>query len=258
MKNQIKNITTIIIIISGMVFISSCKKNEPTPTLSTPMGALYFHIHTDIDTTEVATDSVGADANGRRFSMHVGEFYVSGITLKKSDGTSYSLSANDYLLKTIGTEAYYVDSVPAGNYTSVSFNVGIDAATNSKAPSSFSSSSVLSAQNPSMWFGTTTEGYIFMNVQGMADTSSTHNGAVNFPISYQIGTNALLRNVSMPYQTFTVVANQIQYVHIIADYGKMLNGIDFKAHNNVSPFNSDSLTATQIANNIPNMFRYEY
>ena len=65
------------------------------------------------------------------------------------------------------------------------------------------------------------------------------------------------RNVSLPARAFSVVANQIQYVHLIADYGKLLNGIDFKAHNNVTPFSSDSLAATQIANNILTMFHYE-
>lgn len=67
----------------------------------------------------------------------------------------------------------------------------------------------------------------------------------------------MLATVTMPNEVFSVVANQQSFVHLIADYGKALRGVNFKTSNTASPWVNTSV-ATQIANNIPTMFRYEY
>ena len=168
MKTIIKNtiISATLILMIGSTF--SCKKKvTPAPKASAqPQGVLYIHIHTDIDTTEVDSGVVAKDATGRRFQLDTAEFYICNIKLKKVDG-AYISAGKVYLLKTIAQEAYMVGNVPAGNYLSASFDVGIDAATNQKDPASYSTSSSLSAQNPSMWFGSTSKGYMFVNVSGI-------------------------------------------------------------------------------------------
>jgi hypothetical protein len=166
-----------------------------------------MHLHTDVDTTEVDTAVASKDHSGRKIKIKIAEFYASGIQLRKADGSFYALTGS-IILKTIGNEVYFVGSAPAGNYTSVTFNVGLSPVSNQTDPSTQSSSSPLSPQNPSMWFGNTTKGYIFMNVQGKVDTSVMNTGLVNFPISYQIGTNALLKTVIMPNLAFAVVSSQ--------------------------------------------------
>jgi len=255
MNTKLYKLPFLIAIVSLVCFLSACsKKNNPAP--ATPMGVVYFHIHTDIDTNEVDSGVVAKDASGRHFQLNLAKFYLSGIVLYKADGSTYTLN-NVYILKDMENEVYYADSVPTGNYTSVSFNVGLDAAANAKAPSGYVPSNVLSST--SMWFGSTSEGYIFMNVQGLADTTVAQTGPVNSPFNYLIGTSAMLKNVKMPAMdaAMSVVTNQVAYVHIVADYGKLLSGIDFKTQSNASPY-VNAATAMQIDNNIPNMFRYEY
>lgn len=236
---------------------ASCKKNkssdEEQPAVAN--GTLYIHVHTDIDTTEVDSAMVAADASGRRFELDVAQFYISDIKLKKADGSTVSVGSG-CILKNIATEEYLVGSVPAGNYQSISFNVGVGSADNQTMPSSHPASDPLSAQNPSMWFGSTSQGYMFVNVQGKADTTAAHNGPANFAFSYQLGTSTMLKTVTMPNQAFTVASNQSQLVHLVADYGKLLNGVDFKAQPSATPFANASV-ATQIANNIQGMFHYE-
>jgi len=236
--------------------LTSCKKDTiPAPT---PMGTLAFHLHSNIDTNEVSVDSICKDASGRRLKLSVAQFYVSGIVAIKSDGSKIAMS-NVCILKTIANEEYVIGTVSAGNYNSVSFNVGMDAAINQTAPSSHEASSVLSAQSPSMWFGSTAQGYIFMNVKGFADTSAANNGQVNNPFSYQLGTSAMLKTINMSNKPFGVVANKTQFIHIICDYGKLLSGVNFKTQNIATPFgtSAEQATATQIANNITTMFHYE-
>jgi hypothetical protein len=263
MKNIIKNTAVAIIIAAAIGSATSCKKDstkpETTPTTS-QYGLLAFHIHTNIDTAEADSGAVCTDANGRHFQLNLAQFYISGIKLKKIDGTFITVD-NVYLLKTIAQEEYIVGNVPVGNYKSVSFNIGIDAAANATNPSSYSSSSVLSAQSPSMWFGNTSYGYIFMNVQGVADSSAGNNGSVNQPFSYQLGTSSMLRTVNLPDQPFSINVNQganpsPQFVHMIADYGKLLKGVSFKTQNTGTPWANPSVAAI-IADSIPIMFHYE-
>jgi hypothetical protein len=232
----------------------SCKKADMDP-VPMPMGTLMFHLHTNINATEVDSAVSATDATGRKFQLDVAQYYVSGVVLHKTDGTNYSVP-NVFLLKTISQEVYLVGNVPAGNYTSVSFNIGLDATTNGTNPASYPSYSPLSPQQPTMWFGSTAQGYEFVNIQGVADTTTTHTGSINCPFSYQLGTMSLLRRIDMPYQPFVVLAGQTQYVHMITDYGILLQGVNFKTQNRATPF-TNMLITTQIANNIPAMIRYE-
>ncbi len=242
-----------------VIAISSCKKSDNTSPVNnqpTATGTLSFHLHTNIDTIEANYGDTLMDAYGHRISVSLAQFYISGIKAQKVDGSFYEMSGV-YLLKKYDPEMYLVGNLPAGNYTSVSFTVGIDATTNVKKPSSFDSLSPLYSQNPPMWFGNTSQGYIFMNFQGIADTSATHAGALNVPFSFKIGSNALLKNITMPQQNFTVLANQNQEVHITCDYGKLLNGINLKTQNTTDTYTINPSLATTIANNVSTMFRYE-
>ncbi len=249
----VRTFVHMIILIALITSFGACKKEQPAPVA---IGQVWFHLHSNIDTNEIDTSMISKDHTGRQLKIKLAEFYASGIQLKKSDGTFYNLTGT-IILKTIGTEEYFIGNAPAGNYTSVSFNVGLDPTSNAANAPTEAASTGLSLQTPSMWFGTTAKGYIFMNVQGTVDTSAMNNGPVNVPISYQIGTNALLQNVTMPNQTFAVVGNQTSFIHIICDYGLLLKGVNFKTQTMCDPFTNLPL-ATQIANNIPGMFRYEY
>jgi hypothetical protein len=235
-----------------------CQKNVDSPIIvQQSPGKLYFHLHTNIDSAEVAYGDTVMDAAGRRVSLSLAQFYMSGIRIKKTDGTFYTIN-NAYLLKKTETEVYLVGSVPPGNYLTVSFNVGIDSATNAKDPASYTdATNVLSSQIPSMWFGSVSQGYIFLILQGKADTSASHNGPLNLPFQLKIGSNALLRNVTLPVHSFSVSSNQDTYVHITCDYGKLIENLDLGTENNTDSYTTNPALAKKVADNIPNMFRYE-
>lgn len=226
--------------------IGACKKD------TAPTGTLLFHMHTNIDTNEVDAGVVSVDADGRHFQLDKAQFIVSGIELKKEDGTYLSVD-NVFVLKTIDEESYTIGSVPAGNYLSVRFKVGVDATNNAKAPSAFSSGPLADTDN---WFGATSKGFIFVDVEGKADVSAGQTGPVDQAFSYQLGTDAMLETVTLPDQGFTVAANTENLVHLTCDYGQLLKGVDFKSQPTGSP-DANAAVAQQIANNVPNFIRYE-
>jgi hypothetical protein len=237
-----------------LFFLASCKKDAT----STPAGVghFYLHIHTYVNATKIDTTfPVATDAIGRQIKLNVAQFYVSAIRVMKSSGQFYDMSGA-ILLKTIGNEQFYVGDLPAGDYTSVSFNVGLGDPVNSTDPALYPASSILAPQTPAMWFGSTFQGYIFMNIQGLADTSATNTGPVNFPFSYQMGRPSEMYGVNLPTQNFSISAGQIYSTNIRCDFGKLLQGLNFKTQYSANPFISPA-NAAQIAQGFSSMFRYE-
>ena len=244
-----------LLIISG----TACHKTNIIAT-----GTFRFHLHSNIDTNEIADSSfLYRDAMGRHFSLNIPQFYISGVTLVNANGNNYTIP-NVYILKTLDSEEYLIGTAPVGTYTSVIFNVGLDVAANSGQPSGYTVGNPL-AQS-SMWFGNTTKGYMFMKLQGLADTTALQTGMNPVPFSYEIGSAANLKQVTMPvrgsgsyssYTPYILTAGSTQYIHMICDYGKLLSVVNFSTQDSTDTYNINPTLATTIANNIPAMFKYE-
>lgn len=244
---------------------SSCKKDksdDPAPETSQGTGTFMFHLHTYIDDTEVdAYNIIYQNTAGRNISLSMAQMYISDVRLVKLDGTTYNISGKK-ILKVFETETYVVGNVPAGNYKSIRFKVGLDPAANAENPTANGDSTILN--RPEMWFGATAQpdGYVFMNVQGKIDTTSDMSGspAQMQSFTYKIGTNANYKQISLPDKNFTVLPGQVEYGHVLINYNKLFNGVQLNQAGNLSvttaAANSSPAAAT-IINNIPLMFSYE-
>ncbi|MDB5272456.1 MAG: hypothetical protein JWO58_823 [Chitinophagaceae bacterium] len=259
MKNIIRTkyvLLTTLLVLS----LSSCnsKKDDPSPSAAT--GTLMFHLHTFIDTTEVGDyNTIYKDTTGRKISFSMAQLYISNVELKKTDGTYYSV-ADSMVLQVQDNEQYTVATVPAGNYTQVRFHVGFDPTTNQKNPSL---AGLLN--KPAMWFNSTwnsSEGYVFVNLQGKIDTTAAHTAADADLVAfdYKIGTNSNYKLVTMPPKNYTVTPSVPALVHITTSYNKLFDGIDLTTPSNLTVSTvSDNATplAMRLANNISLMFSYE-
>jgi hypothetical protein len=250
------------LIITAFVISVSCNKSvDPQPAVVN--GTLLLHLHTNVDTAEVDLyGSVLTMTGGRRISVDSAQLYISHIQLVKSDNSIYDVP-NTIILQVQNQETYTVGDVPAGNYKSIKFYVGLDPATNQKVPSG---SDILNS--PGMWFGSTAQpaGYVFINFKGTIDTTSAGTGALSDmrPFNYKIGTNANYVQVTMPDQAYTVVPGQSQIIHIITDYNKLFTSIPLPLsignRTVITPAdnsNSNKPIIDQIKTNISSMFKYE-
>ncbi len=241
----------------AMIFILSSCGNKDTVTPATPTGTFLFHLHTDIDSSEVAAyNTVYTTRSGRKISLSLAQLYISGIQLVKLDGSTVDLTGKK-ILKTFESEDILVGDAPVGNYKSVRFKVGLDATTNAL---NASKDSLLNSRQE-MWFSSASQpdGYIFLNVQGTIDTSSTLNKPL-VPFVYKIGTNANYTQISMEDKNFTIVEGKAVFSHININYRNLFTGITLHQTGNLSvttaSANSSAL-ALKIVNNISSMFSYE-
>lgn len=251
-----KALFTLKIMVLAMVVITTCckckhKDNSPAPQ-PVKTGNYFLHFHTNIDTTETGLGDTAKTADGRKVVLKQAQLYICNIRLVKSDGSGYTI-ANSHILKTVSGEEYLAGTAPQGNYSTVSFDVGVDSVNNAIAPSA-AQDTIFSHHAADMWFGSAAKGYIFLNFAGTTDTTGSKNGIPNYAFSYQIGSNQLKRNVTLPVKNYVLQDGYI--THITIDYARLLNGIDIRTENKTATYDNPAL-AKKIADNIPSMFRYE-
>ena len=258
MKNIVYSKIALMIVLAAVLIITGCHKVKDKAA----NGSIAVHLHTQIDTNEV--DVLGQlypDHNGRLLALNDARLYISDVSLQKADGSWYDIP-NSMILKTYETEEYYIGSVPSGNYTSIRFYVGLDSVTNASTPSSHNNSSgqdtiLSSILEPNMYFGAG-QGYKFLYLSGSVLPSGSHSPVA---VNYQVGGNANRKLVTMPYLSYSVQPGLLHYVHIWCDYGKLLEGISISAGNNDNgnSFGTSTqvITATLVADSIPNMFTYD-
>ncbi|HET6225087.1 MAG TPA: MbnP family protein [Bacteroidia bacterium] len=236
------------------VFFSSChKKAKNDAPTELPTGTVMCHLHSFIEDEEIDLYNIPYTTHdGRSISVKIAQLYISDIELVKLDGSVYSVP-NSKILKKLDIDTYFIGEAPVGNYKSVRFKVGLPPASN-QVDFSNTSDSI-------MWFTKTKadDGYVFLNLQGAIDTSAALTGTLT-PFVYKIGSNVNYKQVEMPAKGYTVVAGEVMYIHLIADFNKLFNGI--KINDNANLFVrtvADNATplAQKIVNNIPSLFIYE-
>ncbi len=73
-------------------------------------------------------------ATGYTYKLDLLKYYVSNVKLLKADGTTWAEPVSYHLVSVDGAPAdnptIVLDSVPVGNYTQISFGIGVDATSN--------------------------------------------------------------------------------------------------------------------------------
>ncbi|HZV71003.1 MAG TPA: MbnP family protein [Saprospiraceae bacterium] len=236
------------------ITFNGCKDDDPV----TKPGSLAFHIHTLIDANEVENyGEVLATEEGRQISVTTAQLYISNVKLIKTDGSVVDGPSSILLVKQ-GVEEYEIGDVPAGDYKTVRFDVGLPDAVNASVPNP----SDLTLYNPSMWFGATPQpdGFVFLNFQGSVDTTDALTGLNLIPFDFRIGTNAHRVTITMPDENFSVVPDQQAVVHLEANYANILDLVDLNVAGNLNirtPEENSWLWVSQLETSIGDMFEYE-
>ena len=272
---------SIILLTLNSFFITSCTKPVAN-TVTNDSGYFYFHLHTNIYDSTIGGNTDGADSNaagpgaspwnydqlGRRILLTVPQFFISNIMLTNASGTMLTLN-NVVLLKGLDSEDYYCCKVPVGTYTSAMFNVGLSTANNNMAPTTMFLSNGFTYPSEASMYMSSSMGYYGMVVKGQYDTTAAHTGVnpINFSLSIPNGlTYTTANSVMLPtrgtgayasYPVYILTKGGTQYVHIYCDYGKLLSAINLKTSYLTDGMMNNPAVADTLANNIPNMFRYE-
>jgi hypothetical protein len=239
--------------VAALLFGSSCKK---LPT-DTSLLVLNFHSYYGSDSVLMGKSHITASGDSISFSR--ASFYVSGVQLINTAGTSVAVPGNILVTSTTGLNIV-MGSVPVDTYKSISFYIGIAPAFNHVDPGTYTSGP-LAAQVPAMHFSTDSIGYIFMAVEGLADSTNNH-ASPNKAFSYHIGTDALLETVNLPdhsvapYTAFAATGTKVVTINMIADFSRFLQNVNIPQQL-VTNTTDNVVLADTLAAHIPLMFRYQ-
>ncbi|MBC7885432.1 MAG: hypothetical protein H7X99_08145 [Saprospiraceae bacterium] len=152
-------------------------------------------------------------------------FYISNITLKSTNG-DIILKDIDYLNLTAahtdpvtgnGFE-YLLRDIPAGNYHSLDFGIGVPVSSNAMEPKDFSSGHILSnsAEYWSAW-----KSYIFFRPEGKIALNMETTPNTNFAL--HLGGDDAFRSISL-HKSISVSENAVSNFDIIIDMNNYFNG----------------------------------
>jgi len=227
-----------ILLLIGIVGFFSCKKDTksststttPPPTNTATSNDVKLNFTNMVGSTILKLSKDTAyhgfvtpkylNANNDTFYVTRLKYYMSGIRLKKSDGSYYNevggstryhlLDASD----SVNTCTFNLPSVPLGNYVSLEFIIGVDSAANCSGAQTGS----LDPIHGMFW--SWASGYIFFKLEAYspsAPVSPYHN--LQFDIGGYLAPNDNIKTISLPLSgtNLTVVGDHISTIYLKTD-----------------------------------------
>lgn len=184
-----------------LLAIAACKPDPVTPTQQPGIFQLEFAMKWGANDLVLSQKYAGPD--GRNYQIDALKFYISRIALLTP--TDSVVNVKDVALVDMyrPDSKLIADSIPAGTYTGLRFNIGLDYALNHSNQSSYPTSHPLSTVTGMYWTWSTQ--YIFSKIEGKADTTG---GNAETVFLYHIGTDSLLRAVEMRNLNLVIGASE--------------------------------------------------
>jgi hypothetical protein len=199
--------------------LTGCKKDEPAPS-QTGTVALAFEQTVGTSPLTLNTQTY-TTPSGDQFRVSIFRQYISNVKFNKADGTSYAVPESYYLVDAAvsSSQEITIADVPVGDYTGVTFTIGVDSARNVSG----AQKGALDPNNNMFW--TWNSGYIYTKLEGYSPQSST--GGLVFHIGGFKSPNNTIRTVSpaFPAGTKLLVRNDHSpEIHYNVDVMKMFTG----------------------------------
>lgn len=234
MKNKILWVSGLSLIISHL--IQSCK-SDPDPYVNNSL-VLSFNNKAGNDVVVLGSGNY-KNAVGEGFTVTTFNYYISNISLKKADGTLYTVPQDSsyFLIRETNAASKKVTlkGIPTGDYTELKFMIGVDSLRNTMDISR--RKGVLDPGDASHegdgMYWSWNSGYIFLKLEGnspqvVADAAGSqkyryHIGGFG---GYNAKTFNNLRTVTLPLGSIAakVGPSQQPTIEVIADIAKIFDG----------------------------------
>ncbi|RYU79602.1 MbnP family protein [Hymenobacter persicinus] len=243
------------------VALSGCDKKKADPAapqtgsvsiaLENVVGPNLLKLSTSPTVYDYAT------ASNEQFNVSHFHYFVSNIKLRRADGTEYAEPESYHLVEESAPDSktFVLKDVPVGEYTGLSFLVGVDAARNTSG----AQQGALAPSTDTFWNWTT--GYIFVKMEGYSPQAPGSH-AMQFHIGGFADPNNALRTVAPALPAGTTVQVRQDYapeVHLKADLLRMFTGPNPVSFATFASPHMPGANAVKVADNYAaGMFEVEY
>ncbi|OYU66453.1 MAG: hypothetical protein CFE22_09045 [Cytophagaceae bacterium BCCC1] len=248
------------LVLSISVFFAACKTSDINPNDKNSVS-LYFENLVGTDPVVLNTKTY-TNASGEDFTISTFNYFVSNISLKATDGTELKFADKYFLVKEPleASKTITLPDVPAGDYTSVSFMVGVDSAKSVSDVSQRTGVLDPASYGTDNMYWSWNSGYIFFKMEGTSSKSAAANKGYKFHIGGFGGMSAKTAN-NLRWVTLTMAdlakvrKNIAPEIHLAIDAQKV-----FKSTLKIADKNEimNPTFGTAVANNYKDMFAVEH
>lgn len=243
------------------VFFIACKPKENSKS------SLVIDLKHIFGSKNLLIGSTYTNASSEELTISRLDYFISNIKLQKADGSEYIVPQNNsYFLVKLSeknTQQLSIQDVPLGEYTGISFMIGVDSLRNTLEPSQRTGALDVGGVAEGMYWSWNT-GYIFLKLEGTSPVvPATQNNQFKFHIGFYGGYNTpTLNNLRTSTINFGTDKLKIQQgksalVHLkvdLAEFFKNPTLIKLSENNSVE-FSAFSAT---VANNYIDMFSLDF
>jgi len=199
---------------SVLLGISACKPEKKT------MGNLNIELKAKYGDQNFSLNTTQTDPAGRRVLIDKLKFYLSHITLIKTDNSEVEVKDVAFFSFESPLSLTLNVSSSEGNFKAIRFGCGLDSVQNETDPLAVPSEHPLSNDNDMAW---PMIKYRFEVLEGKSDTTAGQSGTLTNPILYHIGTNTCYRQTMLPHD-FSVCCGKPTTLTIYVDVKKIFYG----------------------------------
>jgi len=258
-----------VIALTSAAFVTACSSPDPQPEFAaTDKGAIVLEFDNYAGSNDLKLGTNYKNAAGEDFNIDLLQYYISNIKLKDEKGNVYTVPQDQsyFLVKEADktSQEIKIENVPAGNYTEVTFTIGVDSLRNTSDVSKRTGAldiGVAGAGKEMYW--SWNSGYIFFKMEGVSPQINSADKRYRYHIggfggySSKTINNVKTKTLSFGKDKAMVRKDKTPQVHTIVDILKVFNGttnVSLATNPTVmfSPF------SVNVANNYVEAFQYHH
>jgi len=252
---------SIVFCLIGLTLFFACQKKETDNTNTSHDGTVYINFNLKSGTNTTYNLGQIFTVNGVSVTLDLIKFYVCDLTLVREDNTEIVVKNYDLMdWESLSKHTSFSMKVPAGNYKTLKFGLGLNPTLNQTNGAQQPTNSVLSTTYGMYWDWASL--YIFSKVEGYCDLNSDNN--ITDPIRYHIGTNDFFRTATVNMPSVMVInpdaAHNINVnLHVDKIFSQTNSSINLATENYTQSGRSDEeqAVALKVADNFQNVFTIE-
>lgn len=238
---------TLLALLSIGIF-TGCSSEEPA--VPGPVKIEFSHTFGD----QVFTlNNTYTTSHNEDLTFTMAKYYISNIRLKNADGSEWEHPESYFLvdLENPSSSVLTLDSVPPGEYTEITYLVGVDSTRNTSG----AQTGALSPSNDMFW--SWNSGYIFVRLEGTSPQSTS--GSFAFHAGGFKSPNIAMKTITHSFGShpLKITGTGIPELHVTVDFQHIFNATGGLEVSQTNMLHMPGATAVSLVQNFATGFMVE-
>lgn len=239
----------------ALLSFNSCRKKDDPVVNNNPVALKFTFQNVAGNATLRLNQNWYQNQNGDSIQLSMFIYYISNIVLTRQDGSTYVEPESYHLIdeSVAETKSFTISGLPEGEYTSMSFLIGVDKNRNTSG----AQTGALDPAHGMFWDWNT--GYVMAKMEGSSPSSSSPTKKFFYHMGGFSGQYSVLRNVNLNFPSpAQVAAGETPNIHIKADALEWFRTPTLLKIADISAVNTPGQAAANIADNYADMFKVDH